>query len=140
MTPEQLLVPRIKCVTAFLGMEKQGWEVDESFEVYPVDDYLFILSLPEKYPHNFKLLEWWEERDQDVMPQYVKRIDNGEVDKVDRYDFDTNSIYVYKHIDKVDFPFYSDMPCELTLKSYLSARVPATEQEYNNQKKDNESK
>lgn len=121
MTVEQLLIPRIKCIEPFLGMEYQGWELNMICDVPPVDDYQFVMSLPQKYPLNFKLLEWWEERKIEDMPKYVKTTYDGTVNKVIKYDFKTDTIFMEDPI----------RPYQFSLKSYLSARVPATEQEHN---------
>lgn len=120
MTVVELLIPRIKCIEPFLGMEYQGWELNMILDVPPIDDYQFILSLTKKYPLNFKLLEWWEERTVDMMPKYLKTTYDGGINEVHRYDFETNTIYV----------IYPEGKCQYSLNAYLSARVPATEQEY----------
>lgn len=70
----ELLKPRIKCIEPFLGMKREGWDVGviSVVEGGDKDDNLFVLSLPTKYPLNFKRLEWWEDRKVEDLPDYVK--------------------------------------------------------------------
>lgn len=35
-----------------------------------------------KYPHLFRLLHWWEYRDEKDMPEYVKTVDKSEIVKI----------------------------------------------------------
>jgi hypothetical protein len=72
MIKEELLIPRIQCTEPFLGMQSQGFEPGIIYELYPGDDYEFNMSLPQKYPLNFKMLNWWEQRKIEDMPGYFK--------------------------------------------------------------------
>lgn len=73
-----------------------------------------------KFKANFRELYWSEKRNILDLPLFVKTTYNGTTNKVDKYDFDTDTIYVE----------YSEGICKFSLKAYLSARVPATEEEY----------
>ena len=42
---------------------------------YWVNDNLYTDRHPEDYPHLFRLLHWWEYRDEKEMPEYVKHQD-----------------------------------------------------------------
>lgn len=48
---------------------------------------------PEKYKANLKRLEWWEERQPEEMPEYVKHAGSGRVAKVSRFDLKTTSAW-----------------------------------------------
>ena len=78
MTPEELLKPRYKVIAI---------DTTESFQVgeilnHPSEwhDFIWvgpsgkIIFYPEKYPHLFKKLEWWEELKPEDLPQYVQVI------------------------------------------------------------------
>lgn len=75
MTPDELLMPRYKVIAI---------DTTESFQIGEIlnhppewNDYLWvtpdgkIIFYPEKYPHLFKPLQWWEDRKPEEMPQYV---------------------------------------------------------------------
>lgn len=69
----------------------------------------------DNYPHLFKKLEWWEHRKLEEMPEYVKK--NDDVLLVNKYDFDSNTVYV-----EVNYPF--------SLRSFLNKSMPSTLEEY----------
>jgi hypothetical protein len=109
---EKLLQPRYKVIADYPGSHLNNGEiitpnVDEKY----MDDY--DLS---KYPAIFKPLSWWEDRLPEDMPEYLKGI-TGEVEKVEKYDFDTDTIYL-----EGGYPF--------SLKLHLRFRSPATPDEY----------
>ena len=118
MTVEELLMPRIKCTTKFLGMKREGWEVGTICEVTKdTDDAVFILSLPNQYPLNFKPLNWWEERKVEDMPDYVK--------------WDVGIYPTWKKIMKVDkWNSNGSFDHENVTISVINC-FPATEQQYN---------
>lgn len=89
MTTEELLKPRYKVIAI---------DTTESFQVgeilnHPEEwhDYLWvgpsgkIIFYPEKYPHLFKKLEWWEERKPEDMPEYLNCPSRKMFFKVDKW-------------------------------------------------------
>ena len=72
------------------------------------------------YPAILRKLEWHEERNLSELPLFVKTTYNGTTNKVYKYEFETDTIYVE----------YPEGICNFSLKAYLSARLPATEVEY----------
>jgi hypothetical protein len=66
MTPEDLLKPRYKVVA------------DYPDSIFKIGGILIQgekdLTEAAKYPHLFKKLEWWEEREEKDMPEYLKCI------------------------------------------------------------------
>lgn len=75
---------------------------------------------PKDFPVIFRPLHWSEFRSVEEMPEYVKTTYNGTVNKVIKYDFETDTIFMED----------PERPYQFSLKLYLSARVPATETEY----------
>lgn len=108
MTTEELLKPRYKVIA------------DYPFnKIAPVGEIISGDKLPmwdvREFPHLFKKLEWWEERKESEMPEYVKRGDR--VYKV----ADANEIFSWGFI--IDFP----MTEHHVSYSYC---LPATKEEY----------
>lgn len=75
MTPEELLRPRYKVIADF----PQGafrFKVGEILEKKGIHFTGEAKSINEneinKYPHLFHKLEWWEERQEDEMPEYIR--------------------------------------------------------------------
>lgn len=75
MSNEELMRPRYKVIAI---------DTTESFQIgdilnHPPEwhDYIWVtptgkcIFYPEKYPHLFKKLEWWEERKIEDMPEYL---------------------------------------------------------------------
>jgi hypothetical protein len=73
----------------------------------------------DKYPHLFRKLEWWEERKENDMPDYLKSVKSNLI--VGVITWHTNHVTVGIQND-----FFNREDIELTRK-YL----PATESEYN---------
>ena len=82
MKVAELMKPRIMCVEPFLGMKREGWELNLISTIEVGEDYQFLMSLPVKYPLNFKLLPWWSHRKIEDMPGYVKKGENGKPRKI----------------------------------------------------------
>lgn len=98
MTPEELLMPRYKVIadypnSPFSGILtlKKYWD-GVKYEWYGHDGlYSEYDSFFKGYPHLFKPLEWWEEREIEDMPKYVKlekdymetKVGVYEVEKID---------------------------------------------------------
>ena len=120
MTPEQLMQPRFKVIADY--PDNHRWNVgtilDRDWSRYPGDDEtkepIWKIS---DFPHLFKELEWWEEREVEDMPKYVKSIANGSIVKeVTTYSLNDNMFYA-------DYRGYS-------LHYYLKFFEPATKEEY----------
>lgn len=78
----------------------------------------------EKYPNIFKKLFWWEERQPEDMPEYVRQIRSQKIIKSE-YDFP-------KLLSGPFVENYTTSP-----HSYIFYFVPATKEEYDNQIKKN---
>jgi hypothetical protein len=81
MTPEELLKPRYKVIAPYPDMpfsvgqvlllqkHKEGWEYTWAEH----DGFHSMTDLEmSEFPHLFKEMEWWEEREEKDMPEYVK--------------------------------------------------------------------
>lgn len=88
MTQEELLKPRYKQINdwPFMGHK---YKIGKIFTFENEVDTGII----SKYPHLFRKLEWWEDREKKDMPKYVKEED-GQVFKVKEWD-GTGSPYVF---------------------------------------------
>ena len=85
MTPKELLIPRIKVIDKYPGMECEPfhlgqiitmtWHVEDGWIHTPVKhipgSYMGILFF-DNYPHLFRRLEWWEFREDNEVPEYVR--------------------------------------------------------------------
>lgn len=69
----ELMKPRYKVIADYPDSK---YKVDEIIELTWNDPlpnkYGGYQSFYNKYPHLFKKLQWWEERKEDEMPEYVK--------------------------------------------------------------------
>ena len=74
MTVEELLIPRYKVTADYPGM-------DDSYEIGEVLKPAYT-GIVDAYPHLFRKLNWWEERNVEDMPEYVKIINGGQVGKI----------------------------------------------------------
>lgn len=89
---------------------------------------------PEKYPHLFRELEWWENREVDEMPDYVKQ-----TDMVDSFNNSVPDVFikVRKHFSCNSGDWRNDdififAPEDLTISSYSYNQFePSSESEYN---------
>lgn len=64
MTAKELLIPRYKVIADY-----------PNNDVNPVGNIINCTQLPndfDEYPHLFKKLEWWQERDLKDMPTHIK--------------------------------------------------------------------
>lgn len=69
MTKEELLRPRWKVIAEFPDSSFILNEIIESDTFTTMKDYKYKM---ECFPALFKKLEWWEERDEKDMPEYLK--------------------------------------------------------------------
>lgn len=76
MTQEQLMKPRWKVIAAF--PDNRNYEVGSILDrdwcryVNDEDESEGVVWRISDFPHLFKKLEWWEEREEKDMPEYVK--------------------------------------------------------------------
>lgn len=132
MTNEILLKPRAK--TIFTNGEhypgspfspNEIIELDETGDTIYYEDYGRLRITTASYPHLFKTLEWWEDRNEDDLPKYLKEVETGKVDKVVRYFIDSRLPCFYTgEIEKKGKWKGSETPFN------LRAMIPATEAEY----------
>lgn len=110
MTQEELLKPRFKLIEDYPG---------NSREIGSISVEIATASYFRKYKANFRELQWWQDRDEKDMPEYVKVkcVINPSVHKVDRFDLESTSRW-FMFIDKGIHPY---APADF---------LPATEAEY----------
>jgi hypothetical protein len=88
LTKEQLLKPRFKLIQSFPN--QQDYVVDKVIE--PGNSEREILR---EYPHLFKELLWWEDRQLEDMPQKIAhKLFPDEVFKVERWSEDLTTAYL----------------------------------------------
>lgn len=125
MNPEQLLIPRYVVIASWPNAESEVGdvftfvrEVAQTYDQWEKQNGKLIYDPPfQKYPHLFKKLDWWEERQKNDLTGYIKLFLNGE--------------WRVFHIDITD---------EGIMKWQFGGRrpeefQPATEQEYNQYKR-----
>jgi hypothetical protein len=78
-----------------------------------------LVTFPENYPHLFRLMEWHEERI--TLPQFIKRVDNGNTKKVIEVEHWENSVDLFYTPKGASFEVAID-----------TSMFPATEEEYKN--------
>jgi hypothetical protein len=80
MTPEELLKPRYKVIADYPGNihpigHIHGHDINGTQNVMKLDEWL---AFHDKYPHLFKKLEWWGDREEKDMPLYLRTNKKGE--------------------------------------------------------------
>ena len=86
-------------------------------DAYFVNGNLYTDRHPEDYPHIFRLLHWWEFRDEKDMPEYVKIVDKSEIVKI------------HSIVKDIGFNFFDGN--NWRYKVFSTNTVPATLNEYN---------
>lgn len=113
---DKLLIPRFKFIADYPGCNREIGSV--AIEEHTAQYF-------RKFPKNFRELEWWEERNPDELPQYLKEAETGEVVKVTNY-----------HIESYPQCFYTDkLDTKGTFKGLpepfnIRAMIPTTEAEF----------
>jgi len=75
MTNEELLIPRWKVIADYPGsLYKVGYIINEADNI---EGRTFFTTTVHKYPHIFRALAWYEEREEKDMPEYVKDMEDG---------------------------------------------------------------
>lgn len=128
MTPEELLKPRFKVIANYPNSPFQiGDILPKALET----DWVYLdegmqkqtLLECEKYPALFKKLEWWEERAEKDLPQYLRL--KGNIWKVDKWkeNFIGKFTPSYKNEEGNDF-------LSIEWHFFKNEFLPATEEEY----------
>jgi hypothetical protein len=123
MTQQELLQPRYKVIAEDTSAKFRLNQI-----IYHPDgwhDYIWcvnnerenIIFNPEKYPHLFQKLEWWEERHADEMPKYLK---------------DTKSKEVYELLTYIP-PYAIGQASDYRVRVHFNHLEPATGEDYKNQ-------
>ena len=113
---KDLLKPRFKLIADYPGNTQPIGNIT----IEDATAYYF-----RKFTSNFKELEWWEERNEDDLPKYLKELETGKIDKVTRYFIDSRLPCFYiGEIEKKGKLKGSETPFN------LRAMIPATEAEY----------
>lgn len=156
MSVEDLLKPRVKCIADFWDNPFKVGEVIEAdfqrehfdfFTGESIGTHWHTDFLPKgnkdvartsysfesrffPYPHLFKPMQWWEEREESQLPEYVK-YDYSHIAKVKKYHFLKTLTFIEFFYDIND---YSD---RIIGAGNISKCVPSTLQEYQTFKQQN---
>ena len=76
-----------------------------------------IIRHPAKYPHLFRLLHWWEFRDEKDMPEYVKGFGN-QIYKVHKWKKLTKNVLATVLEDTIEYQFNASSCNPATLSEY----------------------
>lgn len=116
MSNEDLLKPRYKVIADYPGNNRtEGEIIPSKFENFTQDEVDALLFTCKQFPKVFKMLEWWEERTIEDLPDYAKY-----------------QKLIYKATDK----FIASVRCEkhpsdgIGLDADWGSCLPATEAEY----------
>lgn len=131
MSEQELMRPRYKVIADYPGMNNYLINVgdiitdDGKNQCVTQDEKVVFAINWNAYPHLFKKLEWWEERDGFAdFPKYVKLVLNGRIQfmhKVQEWKgYNSHGQPLYDFVNKANYlsPF-----C-------VSGLMPATEQQY----------
>lgn len=130
MTVEDLMIPKYKVIADYPNCKWKMGRILVKVNAYDFDcleaPTSETIRTPEKYPHLFKRLAWYEDRELSDMPEYVK-FDDGKVVK-------PFNIFLS---DKFNYFFASEKEYNKHKENYkkgdmlnLAATIPATEQDY----------
>jgi len=139
-TVEELLRPRYKVIADYPGSDFNiGCIIEFDCQTYffgTLDWQSALVILPngssgiygigmfEPHPHLFRQLQWWEDREESDMPEYV-RLREGKIVKIKNHFIEQDSKY-----KRCWFSYFG--PTYNYIELYAKAS-PATEQEYNQQ-------
>lgn len=125
---ENLLKPRVKLIAPVPFIEDEVSTIlvsnQQGIFLHPTHDegsaYCIIWEDLEQYPHLFKRLEWYEERQESEMPQYIRIKNTHTISFVEEWDLKSDMGWI----------------CRVARHwHHKDALLPATEQEYINQNK-----
>ena len=134
MTTQELISPRYKVIADYPhSLYPIGYVIHEAANL---EGFTFFSTEVHKYPHIFKPLAWYEEREEKDMPAYIKIVDKETEDP------EPDIVYKLGKGKDCWFNYGEDGPYHLEYKngggtllgSFPDGRfLPATESEYNNQ-------
>lgn len=124
-TVEGLLKPRYKVIADY---PQSIWKVGESLPEFPPT---WCAENLDKFPKIFRKLEWYEERKEEDMPDYLKRIKFAEL--LSWHNIELNEVvevskWIYQ--EKIGLCFFTKTEDNSQLNYDLSCFVPATYEEY----------
>lgn len=123
MTPEELLTPRFKVIANYPNSPfKIGDILIQKINkpnTFLVEGRTYNDRYPDNYPAIFREMNWWEERDINDMPEYVKKAYKDTFYKIEKWHSHNTMCRI------VDKPY----------SGYVQSFIPATEEEYNAQNK-----
>lgn len=130
---EELLKKRVKLIEPYPGCTFDIGvifiQINNKSSFYePINSSVTdLVRYPDKYPVNFKVLEWWEDRDIEDMPEYVKTIEDKSINylvyQINGYNFKEDTILITNA--------KGEKNCPLSLKYFIKNTLPATLEEYN---------
>ena len=119
MSNEELMKPRWKVIADYPGSDYHIGEILDRDWGWVGNDEIGFKHQVSHYPHLFKKLEWWEERDETNFPKYVKIEDR--VIKVEKWIIEKSSVWMSLQYPEKSFTMGS---------KYYPPVFPATEEEY----------
>ena len=117
LTKSELLIPRVLCIGGKDGEpnDTRGlWITGEiyTYKKHESDGYecyindantlAMPVNYPDKFPHLFKPLPWFEKREESELPEYVKSIETGRVYKR------IKSVKAYEGFEPADLSDYQE--------------------------------
>lgn len=143
MTVQELLIPRIRVKAEYPYCQYEKGTIlikDETTEElysaqfgYTQSKFIVKWEDAGKYPHIFRVLEWWEDREISELPEYVKYTEQSA-----RHLYNIDKVGVYKPAWEMESgnPMFS-IKNKVYSYGLISAQEvsPITEEEYNEQAK-----
>lgn len=137
----ELLLPRVKVIAPY-PLSHMYFNVgdiltwDEKYESYRIFEKQVAMAKEtiESYPHLFKPLAWYEDREESQMPEYVKFVKNymnykkGQVYKYSNW---SNSLRIGEIGFMIDANSKEKYGNHVAMPANFDQFMPATETEYN---------
>lgn len=125
MTKEELLLPRLITIAEDTSGNLKVGEIfgfDDEFGIHWTSKNAFTPEEITRFPHLFRKLDWWEHRNIEDMPEYVREDSgNGYLYKVEKYTITEDGSM--KMLLENGYNYYCN-------KNVMWFFQPATEQEY----------
>lgn len=124
MTNKELLKPRWKVIADYPKSVFNVGDIiinnssQDEYEYISWEDYGKDTYCPNEYPAIFKKLEWWEERELEDLPEYIKSKAGKYISRVESYWIEDKRAVICGDYQAVWLQYFE----------------PATEEEYLNQK------
>ena len=131
MTKEELLKPRYKVIADF---PLSSCSIGQILSVENEGDFIAVIhggawkTDISRYPHLFRKLEWWEEREEKDMPEYLKFSEEKEdvaIWEVESWNKNVAGVFYPKSKDENGNDFLS-----IEWYFYKQTSKPATKEEY----------